>query len=213
MISFLIDLSGALVIILTSALLLSRVSEATTPPASNFIYTFEGDQRKELISPWKAFWTLKNDKTERPGVGKTESHLEKKNGKVWMKGFLASLPGSWGRVGFSLIETAITKPIQRSEGLVFKVRGTEEVWASVLVKDRQSEQPGGTLTFQWDFELSNDAKEQVAPWRDFVPKIRGKQVSGFELDLFSVHSISFQISRSQQKKWHETVPLEFELEL
>lgn len=179
----------------------------------NTIYTIQEQKDVPLLIPHKAFWNLKNDKTERPGVGKTESTIEKKNGQVSMKGFLASLPASWGRVGFSLIETAITKPIQRSSGLRFRIQGTEGVWASVLVKDRQANQSEGTLTFQWDFELNPEVSEYVAPWSEFVPTIRGKKVSGFELDLFSVHSLAFQVSRSQQKKWYEMVPLEFELKL
>lgn len=212
MMSFFLESTTALGLILVSVLMLSRVSEGKNEIPS-MIYTLESSQKKELLLPVKAFWELKNDKTERPGVGETKSWIEKKNSHVFMKGFLASLPGSWGRVGFSLIETAITKPIQRSEGLVFNLRGTEGVWASVLVKDRQSEQQEGTLTFQWDFELKNDVQEYVAHWQEFVPKIRGKEVSGFELDLFSIRSLSFQIARSQQKKWHDAVPLEFELEL
>jgi hypothetical protein len=195
-----------------SAFMMSQVSEAQSV-APQVIYTLQTNQKKPLLDTGKAFWKLRNDKTERPGVGETESWVEKKNAHVVMKGLLASLPGSWGRVGFSLIETAITKPIQRSEGLVFTAQGTEGLWASILVKDRQSNQSEGTLTFQWDFELKNEAQEYVAFWKDFIPKVRGKQVSGFELDLFSVHALSFQVSRSQQKQWHEKVPLEFELVL
>jgi len=179
----------------------------------NFIYTVEAGKKVFLVNPQKAFWKLKNDQTERPGVGKTESWIEKTPGHLKMKGLLASLEGLGGRVGFSLIETAITRPIQRSEGLGFKVKGTPGAWFSVLVKDRQSQQPEGVLTFQRDFETDGTEMEVVVRWDEFVPKIRGKKVQGFELDLFSVHSLSFQISRSQQQKWYETVPLEFELAL
>lgn len=182
-------------------------------PSKNLIYTLEVGKKVPLVNPHKAFWKLKNDQTERPGVGKTESSIEKTPEYLKMKGLLASLEGLGGRVGFSLIETAITKPIQRSEGLVFKVKGTSGAWFSVLVKDRQSQQPEGVLTFQRDFETDGTEMEIVARWEEFIPKIRGKQVQGFELDLFSVHSLSFQISRSQQQKWYETVPLEFELVL
>lgn len=179
----------------------------------NVIQSIQGEKTAPLIKVSKAFWTLKNDKTERPGVGETISQLERTGSHFVMKGLLASLPGSWGRVGFSLMETAITKPIQKTEGIVFKAKGTEGAWFSVLVKDRQSDQPNGTLTFQWDFEANGTETEYVALWKDFTPKIRGKSAPGYELDLYSVHSLSFQISRSTQQKWHETVPLEFELEL
>jgi hypothetical protein len=198
--------------ILTFSFLMASKSEAAPLP-ENTIYVVKEGQSIPLVFPQKAFWDLKNDKTERPGVGETESFLEKKDGNVIMKGLLASLPGSWGRVGFSLIETAITKPVQKSMSLKFRIQGTEGLWASVLVKDRQANQPEGTLTFQWEFEVKPEATEFVAPWSEFVPTIRGKKVSGFELDLFSVNALSFQVSRSQQKKWYETAPLEFELKL
>ncbi|NBV51043.1 hypothetical protein EBR78_07485 [bacterium] len=191
---------------------LAAYGEVPRAPES-FIYTVEAGKKVILVNPQKAFWKLKNDQTERPGVGKTESWIEKTSGHLKMKGLLASLEGLGGRVGFSLIETAITKPIQRSEGLVFKVKGTPGAWFSVLVKDRQSQQPEGILTFQRDFETDGTEMEVGVRWDEFVPKIRGKKVQGFGLDLFSVHSLSFQISRSQQQKWYETVPLEFELAL
>lgn len=201
---------GSLVLVM--AFFLASRSEASSLPP-NTIYHLKNGEKIPLLIPGKAHWVLKNDKTERPGVGETESDLLKNEGRIQMRGFLASLPGNWGRVGFSLMETAITKPIQRSEGLSFQIRGTEGMWASVLVKDRQAHQPEGVLTFQWDFEVKNEVTEYIASWKDFVPTIRGKEASGFELDLFSVTAISFQVSRSKQKKWYETVPLEFELEL
>jgi len=208
---FLESLAATLCVLVVSFLIAGK-SDATPLP-ENTIYVVKEGQSVPLVVPQKAFWTLKNDKTERPGVGKTESFVEKMNGHVTMKGFLASLPGSWGRVGFSLIETAITKPVQKSTGLKFRAQGTEGLWASVLVKDRQANQPEGILTFQWEFEVRPEATEFEAPWAEFIPTIRGKKVSGFELDLFSVKALSFQVSRSQQKKWYETAPLEFELKL
>lgn len=194
------------------SLFLATQAQAGSLP-ENTVYTLQEGKAVPLLNPAKSFWTLKNDKTERPGVGETESTLAKKDGRVLMKGFLASLPGNWGRVGFSLMEAAITKPIQRSLGLKFRVQGTEGMVASVLIKDRQSNQPEGTLTFQWDFEVKSEPTVYEAPWSEFVPTIRGKTVSEFELDLFSVHALAFQVTRSQQKKYYETVPLEFELKL
>jgi len=167
-----------------------------------------------LLDSSKAFWNLKNDKTERPGVGETESEVVIEQDKVFMRGLLASLPSSGShRLGFSLIETAITKPLQRSEGLVFEMSGTEKLWVSVLVKDRQAQTAQGTLTFQWDFEVTEERQKFVAFWKDFVPTIRGKKVSGYELDLFSITHLSFQVSRSKQQKWQNEVPLPFEIEL
>jgi len=212
MISYFFESTTAIVLLVLVAFLFANQTEAKALP-ENTVYLVQGETEIPLIVPQKAFWVLKNDKTERPGVGKTESSIKKTPDHVMMQGFLASLPGSWGRVGFSLIESAITKPVHKSQKVRFKVKGTEGVWASLLVKDRQSEQPEGTLTFQWDFELHQDAVTLEAPWSEFVPTIRGKKVSGFELDLFSVKSLAFQVSRSQQKKWYETDPLQFELEL
>ncbi|NBX76489.1 MAG: hypothetical protein EBQ92_08035 [Proteobacteria bacterium] len=212
MISVFLESLAASLCVLVVSFLIATKSEAT-PLAENTIYVVKEGQTIPLVVPQKAFWNLKNDKTERPGVGETESFVEKKDGHVTMKGFLASLPGNWGRVGFSLIETAITKPVHKTTGLRFRVQGTDSLWASVLVKDRQANQPEGTLTFQWDFELKPETTEFEAPWSEFVPTIRGKMVSGFELDLFSVKALAFQVSRSQQKKWYETAPLEFELKL
>jgi len=212
MISFALENLGMSSAVLALALFLAAQSDASSVP-ENTVYTLQAGKKIPLVIPGKAHWSLKNDKTERPGVGKTESEIRKKDGRIQMLGLLASLPGYWGRVGFSLMETAITKPIQRSEGLSFQMRGTEGVWASVLVKDRQAHQTEGILTFQWDFEVKNGVTQYEVAWKDFVPTIRGKEVSGFELDLFSVTALSFQVSRSKQKKWYETVPLEFELEL
>jgi len=212
MISVFLESLTATVVILVVSFLLANRSQANPLP-ENTVYVLKGDKADPLVIPSNAFWILKNDKTERPGVGETESSIEKKEGHISMKGLLASLPGSWGRVGFSLMETAITKPIQKSLGLKFRVQGTEGLWASILVKDRQANQPEGTLTFQWDFEIKPESTEFNAPWSEFVPTIRGRKVSGFELDLFSVKALAFQVSRSQQKKWYETVPLEFELKL
>ncbi|MFM8269081.1 MAG: CIA30 family protein [Pseudomonadota bacterium] len=199
-------------ILLFMALFLATQTPAASLPA-NTIFTIEDGKTEALLLPSKAVWTLKNDKTERPGVGKTESSIEKKDETVLMRGFLASLPGNWGRVGFSLMEAAITKPIQRSLGIKFRMHGTDGLWASVLVKDRQWNQPEGTLTFQWEFEVKPEPTEYEAPWSEFVPTIRGKKVSGYEIDLFSVQALSFQVARSQQKKWYETSPLEFEIKL
>jgi hypothetical protein len=209
-----LEVLGASVLLVLAAFFLAEKSLAQPSNLpENTIYFVRNGEKTPLLIPQKAFWELKNDKTERPGVGKTESSWEKTALHVSMKGLLASLPGSWGRVGFSLIETAVTKPIQRSEGIVFRAKGTESAHFSVLVKDRQSHQPQGTLTFQWDFEAQKETTEYFAKWEDFVPTIRGQKVEGFELDLFSVHSLSFQISRSQQQKLKDMVPLEFELEL
>lgn len=212
MISFLMESAIGTFFLVAIAVCLAKEAQATPVP-QNTIYLLQDQKGVPLLIPQKAFWVLKNDKTERPGVGETESVVKKNKEHVTMQGFLASLPGNWGRVGFSLIETAITKPVHHSQGIRFKVKGTEGVWASVLVKDRQAHQPEGTLTFQWDLELHQEAMEYEAPWSEFTATIRGKKVSGFELDLFSVSSLAFQVSRSQQKKWYETVPLEFELEL
>lgn len=178
------------------------------------ISTLENGTEHPLVETSQAFWSLKNDQTERPGVGETESEVFKEKDQVVMKGLLASLPSSsLHRVGFSLIETVITRPIQRSKGLVFQMSGTEGLWVSVLVKDRQAHTPQGTLTFQWDFEVKNEKQSFTALWKDFVPTIRGKEVSGYELDLFSVTHLSFQVSRSKQQKWQNEVPLPFEIEL
>lgn len=166
-----------------------------------------------LLYPSEASWTLKNDQTERPGVGKTESWIETKHPHVLMKGRLASLPAKVGKVGFSLIETEITQSVSASQGLLFSGRGTPNAVFSVLVKDVQCEQPEGTLTFQWDFETDGQNQTFTANWDKFVPKIRGKEAPGFKLDLSTVHALSFQISRSQQKKWYDVVPLEFEWEI
>lgn len=212
--SYFLEILGGTALLVAGIFLLSEKSMAHSGSIpENTLYFVRNGEKTPLLFPSKAFWELKNDKTERPGVGKTESFLEKTPLHIKMKGLLASLPGSWGRVGFSLIETAVTKPIQRSEGIVFRVKGTEGAHFSLLVKDRQSDQPGGTLTFQWDFEAFPQTTEYFAKWEEFIPKIRGQKVDGFELDLFSVHSLSFQISRSQQQKWKDTDPLEFELEL
>jgi len=199
-------------LVLVAAFFLAAKSEGSALQLPT-IYTVKNGEKIPLLIPGKAHWILKNDRTERPGVGETESELLKKDGRVQMRGFLASLPGNWGRVGFSLMETAITKPVQRSEGLSFQTRGTEGMWASILVKDRQAHQTEGVLTFQWDFEVRQEVTHYQVHWSEFVPTIRGQKVEGFELDLFSVTALSFQVSRSKQKKWYETVPLEFELEL
>jgi len=181
---------------------------------AQMIATLEKGNQKPLLDPFKAFWTLKNDKTERPGIGETESEILKDQNRVIMKGLLASLPSpTLKRVGFSLMETAITKPIQRSEGILFEMKGTEGLWVSVLVKDRHAETSQGTLTFQWDFELNSEKQIYTALWKDFVATIRGKKVAGYDLDLFSVTHLSFQVSRSKQQKWQEEVPLSFEIEL
>jgi len=177
------------------------------------VSTTENGKAVPLFNSVKSFWKLKNDKTERPGVGETESEIVKSAELVSMKGLLASLPGGSGRVGFSLMETVITKPIQRSEGILFEMSGTNGLWVSVLVKDRQAETMDGTLTFQWDFEVKEERQSFTALWKDFVPTIRGKQVQGYVLDLFSVQSLSFQVSRSKQKKWYSEVPLPFEIRL
>lgn len=177
------------------------------------IFLVLNQQQVPLIYPAEVPWVLKNDKTERPGVGKTESELIQENGRVLMKGKLASLPSAMGRVGFSLIETEIQKSLTGSDGIVFSGRGTQNGVFSILVKDRQWNQPEGTLTFQWDFESNGERESYFAPWDQFTATIRGKKVPGFQLDLNSVHSLSFQISRSHQKQWYDTVPLDFEWEL
>jgi hypothetical protein len=170
-------------------------------------------QQIPLINSHTVEWLLKNDKTERPDVGKTESRIERDQNHVLMKGLLASLPASIGRVGFSLMETEVQKSLAGSEGIIFTGRGTEKAVFSVLVKDHQWNQPDGTLTFQWDFETHGRQQHFFARWDQFTPTIRGKKVSGFKLDLSAVQSLSFQISRSHQKYWYETDPLEFEWEM
>ena len=183
------------------------------PKSIATIFLVLNQQHVPLLFPHEAHWTLKNDKTERPGVGKTESYIEQDVEFVRMKGQLASLPSTMGRVGFSLMETNITQTLIGSEGILFTGTGTSEAIFSVLVKDNQSDQPQGTLTFQWDFQTDGEKKTFFAPWKDFTATIRGKKVSGFQLDLNSVHSLSFQISRSHQKQGYDTVPLEFEWEM
>jgi len=170
-------------------------------------------QRIPLLYPYEADWLLKNDKTERPGVGKTISSIEQDKTHVLMKGQLASLPATNGRVGFSLIETHVPRSVDGSEGIIFSGRGTESAIFSVLVKDDQWNQPEGTLTFQWNFETNGKSQTFFAKWSEFTPTIRGKKVSGFSLDLTTVHSLSFQISRSHQNKWYDTDPLDFEWEI
>lgn len=170
-------------------------------------------QQIPLIQPHEVGWVLKNDSTERPGIGKTESWIESDKTHLLMKGLLASLPASFGRVGFSLMETEITKSCANSQGIIFSGRGTPNAIFSVLVKDKNWNQPQGTLTFQWDFETNGQQQSFTANWDNFVPKIRGKEISGFTLDLNTVHSLSFQISRSQQKQLFDIVPLDFEWEL
>lgn len=170
-------------------------------------------QQIPLIYPHEVNWLLKNDKTERPGVGKTESRIEQDKNHVLMTGLLASLPASFGRVGFSLIETEVQKSVDASEGIVFSGRGTERAIFSVLVKDQQWNQPDGTLTFQWDFETNGERQHFFANWDQFTPTIRGKKVSGFKLDLATIKSLSFQISRSHQKYWYDSDPMEFEWEM
>lgn len=177
------------------------------------IFLVLNQQQIPLVYPHEAAWVLKNDKTERPGVGKTESWIENKQDHIRMKGLLASLPATFGQVGFSLMETEITKSVSNSKGLIFSGRGTPNAVFSVLVKDKQWNQPQGTLTFQWDFVTNGEQQTFTASWDDFVSKIRGKEVAGFTLDLNSVHSLSFQISRSQQKTLLDVVPLEFEWEI
>ena len=174
------------------------------------IFLVLNQQQVPLLYPHEAAWNLKNDKTERPGVGKTESWVEHGTDSVRMTGKLAALPSQMGRVGFSLMETNISETLANSEGIVFSGTGTKGAIFSVLVKDKQSEQPQGTLTFQWDFETNGEKESFFAPWREFSATIRGKKISGFHLDLNTIHTLSFQISRSHQRQWYDTVPLEFE---
>lgn len=170
-------------------------------------------QKIPLLYPYEADWILKNDKTERPGVGKTVSWLEQNKNRLRMKGQLASLPATVGKVGFSLMETNVPRSVDGSEGIIFSGKGTENAVFSVLVKDHQWNQPEGTLTFQWNFETNGQSQTFFARWIDFTPTIRGKKVTGFSLDLTTVQSLSFQISRSHQNKWYDTDPLEFEWEI
>jgi Complex I intermediate-associated protein 30 (CIA30) len=187
--------------------------EVSMPSLLTAIMLLINQQSTPLISPTHVDWTLKNDRTERPSVGKTESWIDENAHHVVMSGYLASLPSPMGCVGFSLMETKILQPLTGSEGLAFSGRGTPEAVFSILVKDAQWEQPEGTLTFQWDFETQGQFENYSVTWDQFTPKIRGKKVSGFTLDVSTIHSLSFQISRSAQKKWYDQNPLKFEWEI
>lgn len=161
-------------------------------------------------------WSLRTDKSQRPGVGKTEAMCHKQEHKLVFSGELAMLNGTFGPVGFATISTQW--PFRgMAQAISFTAYQSDEFPGrqfACLVKDKQWDQPHGILTFQHAFVIGGAPRKVSLPLTQFEAKIRGKYQAGFSLDLASIWEVSFQIARSEQPQELKTVdPLLFSLTL
>lgn len=155
-------------------------------------------------SPWFSFsgidWKVRTDKTERPGVGKSTLEITGDN-DLQGSGLLYAIAGKKGPVGFALVEIVAEANASAFNGLCFDFTGGPTgSHFQALLKDDQSDQPEGTLTFQRDFMATAEKKTYCFSFSEFTATIRGAAVSNFSLNRKSLESFSLQISRSSQKE-------------
>jgi hypothetical protein len=143
-------------------------------------------------------WKVRTDKTERPDVGLSTLEFTN-NGSLKADGLLYSIAGKNGPVGFALVEAGAEVDGSAYETLCFEFGGTPAgAHFQVLLKDDQSNQPNGTLTFQHDFVATSEKRSHCFALSEFAPTIRGAAAPGFILNRTSLRYFSLQISRSSQ---------------
>ncbi|MBP5972927.1 CIA30 family protein [Brasilonema sp. CT11] len=165
------------------------------------------------VSTVEADWLIKTDKTERPQVGASVATLLKAQKELQFQGTLAAIEGNGGLVGFAFVETPLSQDLSQYKYIEFYAKSKEaRVVYTLTLKDEQTQQDAGTLTFEQEFVVGTDWTKVKLPLSEFQPKIRGRLVDRFQLDLKQVRSLSFQINRSQQEP-DSPIPLEFALDV
>lgn len=165
------------------------------------------------VSTVEADWSIKTDKTERPQVGASVATLLKAEKELQFQGTLAAIEGNGGLVGFAFVETPLSQDLSQYKYIEFYAKSKEaRVVYTLTLKDEQTQQDAGTLTFEQEFVVGTDWTKVKLPLSQFQPKIRGRLVDSFQLDLKQVRSLSFQINRSQQEA-DSPIPLEFGLDV
>ncbi|NDG26973.1 MAG: hypothetical protein EB120_07350, partial [Proteobacteria bacterium] len=62
--AYFLEMLGAALVLVSSSVFIAQKAEAQPLP-ENTIYLVKNGEKKPLLFPGKAFWELKNDKTER----------------------------------------------------------------------------------------------------------------------------------------------------
>jgi hypothetical protein len=165
------------------------------------------------LSTVEADWSIKTDKTERPQVGASVATLLKTENELQFQGTLAAIEGNGGLVGFAFIEAPVSQDLSQYKYIEFYAKSKDpKVVYTLTLKDEQAQQDAGTLTFEQEFVVGTEWTKVKLPLNQFTPKIRGRVVDRFQLDLGLVRSLSFQINRSKQEP-DSPIPLEFGLDV
>lgn len=165
------------------------------------------------LSTVEADWSIKTDKTERPQVGASVAKLLQAENQLQFQGTLAAIEGNGGLVGFAFIETPLSQDLSQYKYIEFYARSKEpKVVYTLTLKDDQAQQNSGTLTFEQEFVVGTDWTKVKLPLSQFTPRIRGRLVDNFQLDLGRVRMLSFQINRSKQEP-DSPIPLDFGLDV
>jgi hypothetical protein len=158
---------------------------------------FAGSSQTMWFSAENVEWRVRTDKTERPEIGASSLAVAVEK-TVRAHGLLHALQGKRGTVGFALIEAQALVDASATRDLCFRFSGGPcGAHFQVLLKDDQSDQPNGTLTFQSNFVATGKSENICLPLLGFVATIRGAEVPSFVLNRRALRSFSIQISRSR----------------